>query len=220
MDIPRVFIDTNVLKFSATELPRYVPRQTCVQWGDRAVELTVHDIVQIDPNKLIENPELKTEADMLRPLADLGKLGSVKYVIDFETLAESWGLRNMDSERGNFYGAPIEKVKSPVTYGRVVAGGDVDPREHQYQFLRSLNQPRFLEVQKITGAYQGKNPPNRNQLLDAYHLWSADHSKCDYFLTLDFKLIKTLNRSPTKLSVRAVRPSELVAHLDEHRVSS
>lgn len=214
MSTPRVFVDTNVLKFSANELPRYVLRQTSVQWGDQTVELTVHDLVQIDPNEFIENPELKAEAELLLPLAELGKIGSVQYVIDFETLAESWGLRNMDSERGAFYGAPIEKVKSPVLYGRIVAGGDVDPQEHQYRFLSALDHPRFRELQKVTGAYQGRNALNRNQLLDAYHFWSAEHSNCDFFLTLDFRLIKMLSRSPTKSSVRAVRPSELVAHLN------
>ena len=215
MVAPRVFIDTNVLKFSATELPRYAPRQTSVQWGDQVVELTVHDLIEVNPNEFIENPELKAEAELLLPLAEFGKLGQVHYVIDFETLAESWGLRNMDSERGNFYGTPIEKVKAPILYGRVVAGGNLDPQEHQYRFLQSIEHPRFRELQKVTGAYQGRNAPNRNQLLDAYHVWSAEHSNCDFFLTLDFKLIRMLGRTQTRLPVRAVRPSELLAYLNQ-----
>jgi predicted nucleic acid-binding protein len=49
-----------------------------------------------------------------------------------------------------------------------------------------------------------------NQLLDAFHLWSAEAAGCDYFLTLDFKLIKMMNQAPSSTPVRIVRPSELL----------
>ena len=82
---------------------------------------------------------------------------------------ESLGLRNMDSQTGRFYGAPIERVDAPVKYGRVMVGLGFDSKDAQFQFLSSLKNRRFLELQKITGAYQGEGKLNRNQLLDAFH---------------------------------------------------
>lgn len=207
----KVFLDTNVLKFAATELPRLLPRRQSLDWGGKAIEITVHEFAEINPNDSIENPELKAEAGLLPRLAAIGKLGDLKYVMNFETLWESWGLRNMDSKNGRFYGTQIEFVKAPFEYERIVAGGGMKPKERQYRFLASVKHPRFLELQRMTGAYQGEQKLNRNQLLDAFHIWCAEHSGCTFFLTLDFKLIKVLSQSRATSTVRAVRPSELLA---------
>lgn len=215
MNVAKVYLDTNVLKFAATELPRLLPRKQSLDWGGKTIEVTVHDFVEINPNKSIENPELKAEAELLPRLAEIGKLGELKYVMNFETLEESWGLRNMDSKNGRFYGAAIDVVKAPFEYGRTVAGGGVKPKERQFHFLASVRHPRFLELQRMTGAYQGEQKLNRNQLLDAFHIWCAEHNGCEFFLTLDFKLIKVLRLSPAKSTVRPVRPSELLAWLGQ-----
>jgi hypothetical protein len=71
-----------------------------------------------------------------------------------------------------------------------------------------LNDKRFLELQKITGAFQGKRGVQRNQLLDAFHLWCAEHNKCDFFLSLDFKLA---THTKGRVPVLIVRPSQLLA---------
>lgn len=218
MSVAKVFIDTNVLKFAATELPRLSPRKQSLDWGGKTIEVTVHDFVEINPNETIANAELKAEAELLPRLAEVGKRGELKFVMNFETMEESGGLRNMDSKNGRFYGAPIEVVDAPFEYGRIVAGGGVSAMEHQLRFLTSDRHQRFLELQKMTGAYQGEHKPNRNQLLDAFHIWCAEHNECKFFLTLDFKLIKVLSLSPAKSTVRAVRPSELLAWLENsHR---
>jgi hypothetical protein len=65
----------------------------------------------------------------------------------------------------------------------------------------------------MCGAEQG-NDVNRNQLLDAFHLWCAEHRDCDYFLSLDFKLAQMTANSRQKLRCRVVLPSELLAALD------
>lgn len=214
MAVPKVYIDTNVFKFAATQLPRFVPRRQSLNWGGQVHEVIVHDLVALNPNENIENPELKAEAELLPRLADLGKTNQVEYVIQTEALFESWGLPNMDSSTGKFYGAPYKAVDAPISYGRVMFGGREDPGEMQFAFLKSIRAKRFLELQRIAGAYQGEGKFNRNQLLDAFHLWCAEHNKCDYFLTLDFKLIKLIGQNRKKqLPVRAVRPSELLAVL-------
>lgn len=202
-----------MLKFSATELPRLRPRKQTLNWGGHVQEVTVHDFVTVNRNDNITNPELRHEAELLPELATHGKANRIKYLINAETEFESWGLSNMDSRSGRFYGTPIESVEAPVQYGRIIVGGNIDPELEQFRFLGSLKHPRFLALQKMTGAYQGPNKLNRNQLLDAFHLWCAEHNRCSYFLTLDFKLVKVLRKGKLQPNVKAVRPSELLAEL-------
>jgi len=211
MKIAKVFIDTNILKFSATELPRLAPRKQSLNWGGNNIEVTVHDSVEINRNDLIKNNDaLKAETELLRPLAEIGKQGALNYVMNVETELESWGIPNMDSRGGRFYGAPIQIVEAPFKYERTVASSASGSDNLQFDFLRSLAHPRFTELQKMTGAYQGERGPNKNQLIDAFHLWCAEHNKCDFFLTLDLKLIKVLSLLPSKTTVQVVPPSKLL----------
>jgi hypothetical protein len=214
MYVAKVFLDTNILKFAATRLPRLRPRKQLVDWGGKTIEVTLHDFVEVNRNEFIVNPVLKAEAELLPRLAEIGKLGKLEYVMSGETMIESWGLRNMDSKGGRFYGVPIKVVKAPLDYAYILAGGEigVTPMERQFRFLASIKHKRFLALQKITGAYQGERELNRNQLLDAFHIWCAEHNECKFFLTLDFKLIKVLSKS--KSTVRVVWPSELLAWLE------
>jgi hypothetical protein len=215
----KVYLDTTVLKFSATELPRLHPRNTSINWGGKIFDVTDHDFIEVNPNDSIPNVELKSETELLPRLADLGKLAVIEYIMCHETLWESWGLPNMDSKSGQFFGAPIKTGQAPLEYCRVVAGGDTSPPQGQYDFLCSIKHSRFLELQKMTGAYQGNQPLNHNQLLDAFHLWSAEHNDCEFFLTLDFKAIKVLRLSTRKSLVQAVRPSELISLLEDRQNS-
>ncbi|MBI5047711.1 MAG: hypothetical protein HZB54_01995 [Deltaproteobacteria bacterium] len=209
----RVYIDTNVFKFSATKLLRLRPRKQLLNWGGRTHEATVHDFIYTNPNEKIENLHLKAEADLLPILAELGKKGDLKFIINIETMFESWGIPNMDSKTGKFYNAPYEIVDAPTKYRRMLLGFGMDPIGNQFNFLASIKDKRFLELQKMTGAYQGKAKINRNQLLDAFHLWCAEYNRCEYFLTLDFKLIKMLKNNG-KISVKPVKPSELLQEID------
>ena len=184
----KVFLDTNIYKFSATQLPRFRPRHQTITWGDIVQEVTVQDFIEVDPNEKIQNRELKKEAELLTELSETGKEGALRYCIQGEALLESGGIPNMDSRSGKFYGAPVEQVEAPVKYGRVILGGNQDAKEMQFNFLSGVNHTRFTELQKLTGAYQGPGKLNRNQLLDAFHIWCAEHNECDFFLTLDFKI--------------------------------
>jgi len=217
MIIPKVYVDTNIFKFSATELPRLKLRSQTVNWGGNNIEVTVHDFVEENPNEKIQNDELKAEADLLPKLANLGKKGLVQYVIQIEAELESWKIPNMDSNSGRFYGAPIEPVEAPIHYGRVIAGGPEDSKEQQFKFLSRIEDSRFKELQKITGAYQGERKLNRNQLLDSFHIWCAEHNDCTHFLTMDFKLIRVArNGGGSKLKVQPVRPSDLLREIGQH----
>ena len=209
--MPLVYFDANILKFSETKLRRFKPRQKIVTWGDMIITSEVNDIVYLNPNDSIKNNEkLKTEARLLGDIAQLAKDKRISLVIQSETLLESWGLPNLDSQSGKFYGAPYKLVEAPVKYGRVIVG-DSDPIEDQFRFISSITNKRFVDLQKATGAYQGEKPLNRNQLLDAWHLWCAEYNKCDYFLTLDIKLNRVVTKSKSwPGEVKIVLPSELL----------
>lgn len=211
---PRVYIDTCILKHSSIALRRLRPRQKRVAWGDKVHTVTVHDLVTFNPNDRITDRNLKVEVDLLSLLAEAGKLGEVKYVIQSETRFESWGLRNMDSVTDKFYGVPLEEEDPPIYYERCVLGFLVpDPKQAQFDFLTRIQDRRFLQLQRMTGAYQGKKPLVRRQLLDAWHLWCAEHNSCEYFLTTDFALIRTIANNKAKPNVSLVKPSELIAAL-------
>jgi hypothetical protein len=210
---PKVYIDTTVLKFSATQLPRLRPKRQKINWGGQDHQLTVYDFVHVNPNDSIDNPELKAEVELLPVIAEAGKAGVIKYVIQVEALFESWGIPKMKSETGTFYDAPYEYIEAPVKYSRILVGAGSDPKEMQFRFLSSLKDKRFIELQKLTGAYQGPGKLNRNQLLDAFHLWCAEHTDCDYFLTLDFKLIRVVGKQKGRFLSEVVKPSSLISRI-------
>ena len=149
-------------------------------------------------------------------IAALGKTGVLDFVQTVEALYETWGIPDMDSESEPFYGAQIRLLKDiPFRYGRVMGGLGIDGAAEQLRFIRGIHNPRFEAIQRASGAFQGSNnPPNSNQLVDAFHLWCAELAGCTYFLSLDFKLQKSLSRSKIKLRVQVVRPSELLLAIE------
>ncbi|MHB1796225.1 MAG: hypothetical protein ACYCPO_14780 [Acidobacteriaceae bacterium] len=211
----KVYLDTNIFKFSATHLPRLRPREMIVDWGGTMQSVTVCDSVTVNPNDRINNSELRREAELLPQVAALATSGLADFLINTETRMEVWGLPDLDSSTGSFYGAHFTVVDAPVQYSRIMFGGNADYKEEQFDFLRSLRHERFGELQRITGAYQGETRINRNQLLDAFHLWCAEHNSCDFFLSLDFKLARVIEKSKGKPKVPVVRPSELLAAIQD-----
>jgi hypothetical protein len=209
----KVYLDTNVYKFSATELPRLRPRMKEVAWGRQKRLLQLYEPVIVDPNDQIDPAsELRREVDLLPKAAGLAQVGLATFMISVEIQIELSDLPNLDSVTGFFYGAPHVLVNPPVRYSRVLYGGLEDPMREQYNFLRSLDHGRFLELRRICGAEQGQKV-NRNQLLDAFHLWCAEFNRCEYFLSLDFKLARIVGNAKARPQCRIVKPSELLSVL-------
>lgn len=213
----RVYLDTNVFKFSAIHLLRMRRREQEVDWGGHITTLEVQDAAIENPNDQLEdNSEIKREAGLLREVAELGTDGQVDFIKNIETDIERFGLPNLDSLTKKFYNAPIKTVDAPIQYRRIMFTGERDHyKEEQFNFLRTIKHERFSELQRITGAYQGVNKTNRNQLLDAFHIWCAEHHGCDFFLSLDFKLARMIQQSRNKTKVKIVRPPELLAAIKQ-----
>jgi hypothetical protein len=216
----KVFIDTNVIKFSATKQRRLLPvNRPTRNWYGKVTGYQLAELGYYNPNeKLNIESEIRQEAELLPEIADIAKLGHIKVLEDIEMMIESMGLPSINCSTGRFYGAPINRADRPIEYSRVIIGPNYmgSPKQLAMNFLKNIDNSRFKEIQKVTGAYQGENKYNHNQLIDAYLLWCAEYNKAKYFLTLDFKLIKMARGNKRiQLAVEPVKPSELLSKLPQ-----
>jgi hypothetical protein len=112
-----------------------------------------------------------------------------------------------------FYGVPLQEVEDPFPCDRVIVDGTgVD---HQTAFFSQVRHQRFLALQRACGAFQGADrPPQRNQLMDAFHILCAEQGGATFFLTLDDRLIRTLKaRRVPVTSVIPITPTRLIESL-------
>lgn len=204
MPVPKVFIDTNILKFSISERNVFVPEHKKIKWGGSEHDIVINKPSVVYPNEKLKsnNPEFYDEVNLLPKVALLGLRGKVQFVYTFEVDFESWKLPWMVSKKhGKFYNAPIIKIESPI-----IADFELSRFE---ELLQNIEHPRLNELKKITGASQGNH--KIQQLYDAYHIWSAEYNKCSYFLTLDKKLHKLIrSRKKYPLETEIVYPSDLI----------
>jgi hypothetical protein len=214
-NVIKVFIDTNIIKFSATKQMRIIPvNKPTRNWYEKITGYQLNTLGYVNPNDRLSNgSEIKIEAELLSTVAELAKSNRIELFEDREMMIESMGLPNTDSSSGRFYNAPIKIAAPPLKYGRVIIGPSYmgTAEELALNFLKGVTAERFKNLQKVTGAYQGNGNFNINQLRDAFLLWSAEHNNADYFLTLDFKLIKMVKRDRKyNIDVVPIRPSELL----------
>jgi len=212
-----IYIDANVFKFSATKLLRLFPREQTVNWGHTQSVHKYYEMGYLNPNDQIKDADLKKEAELLKPISEYIKKGSIKAVSNIETIFETFSIPNMGSEEGSLYGSEIMPCPCPVTYQRILVGGKKSAKELQFDFISKLKNPRFLEIQKVVGAYQGQGKIQMNQMLDAFALWCAEHNGCSGFLTLDFKLARVVRSDPkARIKIPIMRPSELISLINEN----
>lgn len=221
---PRVFLDTSALKHAAERLIRARKRPVTTQWGNTRVTVDVAQFVEWYPAANV-NETLRAEISRLPLIAYLAKRGRIRLCTSHDVLQEFWELPKTDDPRGRFCGAPIEHLSDLFEYPRVYAYHGLpwvkrkSLKEQQMDFLASLSHPRFEQLKVAVGASaQASN--YRNQLLDAYHIQSAEAAGCDYFLAIDLKLIRHISRhrrfpptvsvvSPTMLQDRLIRSRHL-----------
>jgi len=208
----KIFVETNVFKFSATRIERLirVNKPTRNAQGE-ITGVLLYEPGYINPNEKIQNPELRTEADLLPQIADIAKAGKFQLLTHREAMYEGWGLPNMNSATGDFYDALVAEAEAPIKYGRALFYPRISAKELAKDFFAGIQDKRYRTLAKISGAYQGDNKYNLNQLRDAFYLWCAEYNDCECLLTLDFKFIKMIRRDRKhNVKVKVVRPSELL----------
>lgn len=210
--VSSVFVDTNILKFSAVKKHIYRRDKVTVNWGGTDLQANIYEPHTVNDLHKIKNDVQKRDALILCMLAYAGISELLKFYIHREVDLESWGLPGMASPSGRFFGCPLHEAPDPASpQSRIIAGGDKGFKQHSLDFLSSIKHPRFEELTKMTGAYQGRSRPlNINQALDAYHIWCAESAKINYFLTMDYKLIRVVTLSKIETSVKIVTPDHLL----------
>lgn len=125
---------------------------------------------------------------------------------------EFFGLPRTDDSFGRFFGASVGSTESPFPYGRVLAGVHAGrARDLQATFLQGISHPRFEQLKRATGAYQGSKPSPINELADTFHIWCAETAVADVFVTMDEDLVSLVRRHRTHPPrVRVLLPSEAV----------
>ena len=106
-----VYLDTNIYKFSATQLPRLRPRQQTITWGDIVQEVTVHDFIEVDPNEKIQNQELRNEAELLPKVAELGEKVRLDIAFKSKPYWKAGESQTWTAEPANFMGLPLSKSR-------------------------------------------------------------------------------------------------------------
>jgi len=211
--LANVFIDTNILKFAAIKRHVYRPKEKMIKWGGIEQRVVLHERYTTNDLLKIKNDTQMRDAALLSMLAYAGISERLKFHAHREVYLESWGLPGIVSQSGRFFGCPIYQVEDPVwQQGRMIAGGPKKPNEYTLEFLSGIDDPRYIELTKMTGAYQGaKRPMNLNQALDAYHIWCAESSEMNYFLTMDYKLQRIVEGSKIKTAVAIKTPKQLLS---------
>ncbi|QSZ56305.1 hypothetical protein [Rhizobium sp. ZX09] len=212
--VARVFIDTNILKFAAVKKHVYRRTKKTVNWGGTTFEAPIHEPYTLNGINKIKKDEQRRDALFLAMIAYAGISDFLSFHVHREVELETWGLPGMASPSGRFFGCPIQVVPDPIERQRVVAGGGRTFKEHALDFVSAIAHPRYKELSKMTGAFQGNDRPlNLNQALDAYHIWCAESAQMDYFLTMDYSLMKVVAKSKVGTPVTIITPEKLL-----HRV--
>lgn len=218
----RVFLDVNMMKYAVDEFWQWVPRDERIRWGDTEKDVTVHRPVFVKPRDTFD-AKLASETAQLPLIALLARLHRLELLWQVEAEIEKWGLKDIRDRRGPFYGAPITWV--PVPYSRIVVGSYPRARPHirttgkklspvkqlQVDFIADLTDPRLLELRVVCKANKPQGTIDANQLIDAFHLWSAEMSSATHFLTAERSLLRLAEDSVLNLKVRPVLPSQLIA---------
>lgn len=207
----KVFLDTSALKAARDSDVVFLPTKQDLNWGHINTHVVVHQMAYENQNAKMarENPQGFDNRLHNRLVARLAKRGEVELLVSNEALLEAMGVPRIDF---SFYGSPRTVVPSPAPHAGIVLGRN--GREHLYNTLRSMNDTRFLELQKLTGAFQGSGrEPNKNQLFDAFHLWCAETGGARFFLTHDTKLIRLWASSKYKSECEPIDTKPLIEAL-------
>jgi hypothetical protein len=214
----RVILDTSAVKHSIRSRTVLSPRRHTLTVGERLHQFVVHEIVDIDPTTSVQPGRLLTEIALLSEVARRAKAGDIELLWHTESEIEFFAIHLFPGGgTSDLLDAGITVVEGPVKYGRLLS--PLSPlsgetwRTLRTDFLNSIDDPRFVQLQRACGAHQGDRV-NENQLADAFHVWCAEATDASHFLTTDFKLarlVRAHKAAPPR--VRIVAPSELLDEL-------
>lgn len=208
----KVFLDSNIVRHSARTY------RTCdiyfggAAHGEPLVRKGPIELVRKAP---IQDEPLRQEVEALPALAaELKRVGAT-LLMDFHSTFEIKKAGRFRSDY--FHGSEIAYGKRPPAG----VGISFTPKwmkaasedSELGTFLSRIRHPRFQSLAKYAGALQSRRL-NVNQLADAYFLWCAEENEADYFLTLDFRLVRSLSTAKSlSYKPRVVTALELLSEV-------
>lgn len=185
---PKVFIDTNVLK-----------------WG----LLSEKKILQKQPST---REFLFREISAIRKIIAFARDKKIVLYENMENMIEKMWTTNFRQSRdiGNLLnGVIIEYIEPPYYHARVLGGLGLSKQQLtnlRDSSFKNCKTSRFVEIKSALG---------NNKDADAYHIYSAEKAGVNYFLTLDKKLVNSVrSQKKVKFLVEILYPSELVKTIE------
>lgn len=204
----RVLIDRCAHREGVTH--RSVSADQKLRWGDLTIDVPVLQRTRFPPR-----PDEKFKIEQLPYLASiavLAKFNRLELCTSFELDIEQ--IRNREPDRGYvgfdmFEGISLVSLSSPVSRSISIAafGRSSGIKENeQEEFLRQLTDARFAYMRRLFGD---------KHVADAFHLWTAEVHRLDYFLTTDKKFLNVYSDVRGKLAspTRATSPKGLCESL-------
>jgi hypothetical protein len=205
-----VLIDNSVLGHAVTHETGWVDTGK-VLWGGE-IEVNTGYAARVPVHSETDDSDSGRSVRYLAPIAMLAKRGSIELLMSRELQDEQWtqpigrfrGYQHYDYSV--FRGVPIQHLPDPdftVQMGPRWMGLP-SLEEQRQQRLATRTDPIFRELLRVLG-------PKSSQ--DAWHVATAEMHGCYCFLTMDFKLIRSIraqSRNPVVagLKTRVISPEE------------
>lgn len=172
-------------------------------------EASVLQKVELSPLEALNTPNhQKTyqEALACSYIEDLARKGIVTLVWGLETHLETV-LKSPFSEPNPSIISLIQGAEAPIHYTRPLSP------DSRLAFLRGISNRLFDKWKQALGVVTDSTRET-NQLMDAWHLWTAEHNNCDYFITADQKMIKSNKSRKITTEMAIVSPTEFIEALN------
>lgn len=206
----KILVDRNIEREAITH--RTVMRETALKWGPNDITIHVMDRERFAPraDEHFRNEQLP----YLATVGNLARESSLALFTSFELNMERMrqrGERDGWAGFSLFHSVQLGHVDPPVNRAIVISG--IGPSHgltdaEQNEFFRSIKDRRFLEMRRLL---------QDHHIDDAFHLWTAEHSKLDMLLTCDKRFWNAFNNAASKLKseVKVVTPKQLCEQLGE-----
>ena len=211
----RIFVDTSIARFSEKrKQTKWATVEKQIKWGPKVHTLEIQESSTINPRERLDGTKHEKLLNDLRFIPKIKQLAKDKLILLFwhlETNLENSWFRPICFTLDRSFTSLILRANDPLFYGRTVASA-FSKEDEQLKFLKHISHPKFEEWKGAIGWVRDSRK-EKNQLMDAWNLWTAEHNHCEYFLTMDYKFISSIASRKFKHKLRICPPGQLVKEL-------
>jgi hypothetical protein len=205
----KLLIDRSIERLAVTHVTELVPRE--VKFGPNTYIIKIAERKHCPPKK--EDVFLTEQLPYVASVARAAKDGHIECFRSKELMME---MHRQKGPQDGFFGidlfrdVPIRYVETPIRRDLLISWRSDEnigtTRNEQLEFFKNITAPRFIQIRNAVGDAH---------LADAYHLWTAEVTSLDGFLTLDKRFWNVCNRQRAKINspARAITPKEVCQEL-------